>query len=83
MFALASSLVIPAIGGEERMTLLPAGTYRPFFVDKAAKPGEQRAIAVSAFWMDRYPVTLTQFRRFIRSNPDWRRSRVKHLVAIV
>ena len=53
------------------------GTYRPTF---PASPSEA-AVPVAKFWLDRDPVTNTQFLAFVRAKPEWRRDRVKQLRA--
>jgi formylglycine-generating enzyme len=63
---------------------LPAGTvkvgpgvYRPAF---PSSPTE-REVPVAAFALDRAPVTNAAYLRFVRARPEWRRDRVKPLVA--
>jgi formylglycine-generating enzyme required for sulfatase activity len=53
------------------------GTYRPVF---PASPTESE-VAVAAFDLDRAPVTNAAFLAFVRARPEWRRDRVKPLVA--
>ena len=53
------------------------GVYRPAF---PASP-EEREVAVSAFRLDRTPVTNAQFLAFVRANPAWRRDGIKPLLA--
>jgi formylglycine-generating enzyme required for sulfatase activity len=59
------------------MSLVPSGSYRPFFKTKA---GEQ-PIPVKAFLLDNTPVTRRAFLEFATNQPNWQRSRVKRLFA--
>jgi len=45
-----------------------------------ASPGE-RATEVAAFWLDREPVTNREFLEFVAQHPEWRRDRVKPVLA--
>ena len=53
------------------------GTYRPVF---PASPAEAK-VAVAAFDLDRSPVTNAEFLAFVTARPEWRRDRVKPLIA--
>jgi sulfatase modifying factor 1 len=66
---------------DEGMVLVPTGDYLPFVTSPSPDGGQatRAAIRVSAFWMDRTPVTETQFLAFARNSPAWRRSRVSRL----
>lgn len=59
------------------MTVVGPGIYRPLY---PASPAE-RALPVKAFFLDKEPVKNAEFLAFVRSNPEWRRDRVKHLLA--
>lgn len=58
------------------MVAIPAGTYQPLY----GRPGDA-PVRVSAFRLDREPVTNGQFLAFVRANPQWRRSTVKPVFA--
>jgi len=75
--ALLSMLTLPAIGedSDNDMVRIPAGSYTPLYDKDAA------SISVSAFYLDRVPVTNGQFLEFVRTHPEWRRSQVKRLFA--
>lgn len=57
------------------MATVPAGTYLPLYSPATA------AVEVDGFRLDRHPVTRAQYAQFVRSNPEWRRSRVKPVFA--
>jgi sulfatase modifying factor 1 len=59
-----------------KMTLIPAGSYRPFY-----KGSGERGIAVREFLLDAGPVTRAEFLEFVRERPAFRRSAVKRLFA--
>ncbi len=57
--------------------LVHGGTYKmPLQTGKLEEPREVRA-----FWLDRVPVTNGDFLKFVATHPEWRRDRVKQLVA--
>ncbi|MBS1963581.1 MAG: formylglycine-generating enzyme family protein [Bdellovibrionales bacterium] len=94
LFGIGAALVFVSAAGaspppkspaEKGMVLLPAGTYPSFYkvkpkspaggaVDKTVEP-----VAVAAFWLDSRPVTNREFRDFVRSVPEWRKSKIKPL----
>lgn len=69
------------------MARVPAGSYLPLYVSPgpdtgaAAGRGVARRREVPAFDMDVRPVTNGEFLEFVRSHPEWRRSKVKPLFA--
>ncbi len=63
--------------GHVGMALIPAGTYEPQLRNK----DEPEQVAVGAFWLDARPVTNAEFLEFVRTHPQWRRSRVSPLFA--
>ncbi len=70
---------------EEGMVRLPGGSYRPFFSGArlAGAKDISVSVSVSSFALDRHPVTNKQFLAFVRSHPEWRRSRVPRIMADV
>lgn len=58
-----------------KKALVPKGEYIPFF-DTDKKPVE-----VKAFELDVVPVTQAEYLEFVKSNPSWRRSRIKRIFA--
>jgi sulfatase modifying factor 1 len=59
------------------MVLVPAGRYLPLFRGE----NDPKKIEVSAFLLDVFPVTNSDYLEFVRANPKWRRSAVKRLFA--
>lgn len=59
----------------EGMALIPGGSYTPLYIQNS----DTRQ--VEAFLIDIEPVTNAQFLAFVRDNPKWRRSQIKHLFA--
>ncbi|HTL39144.1 MAG TPA: formylglycine-generating enzyme family protein [Kofleriaceae bacterium] len=53
------------------------GTYRPIF---PASPAEKE-VPVDAFLLDKTPVTNAQYLAFVSEHPEWRRDRIKPLLA--
>ncbi len=58
----------------DSMVPLPAGAYTNLFQNEGV-------VAVSAFDLDKYPVTNAEFLEFVRAVPHWQRSQVKSLFA--
>jgi formylglycine-generating enzyme required for sulfatase activity len=80
--ALAAALLVAATSaaaaGSPEQASVPAGAYMPFFKFIPAKgkgPVEPRPVAIRAFRLDRFPVTNTQFARFVEEDAQWRRGR--------
>lgn len=66
------------------MVLVPAGEYLPFYNSKKDQVKDQsklKTVPVASFYMDIYPVTNEQFLTFVRTHPQWRRSRAKKIFA--
>jgi formylglycine-generating enzyme required for sulfatase activity len=59
------------------MALVGGGTYRPLF---PASPKET-TVAVSAFRLDKTPVTNGDFLAFVVAHPEWRRDRIQPVFA--
>lgn len=60
---------------------VPAGIYVPLFPEKRGDRTELITIPVPAFKMDATPVSEAEFQAFVKSSPEWRRSRVNGLFA--
>lgn len=82
---LAVATVLPARASER--VRIAGGLYRPLY--RQPVPGTARdtilrrtvAVTVPAFELDRTPVTNADYLEFVRSHPEWRRSRVSRLFA--
>lgn len=61
------------------MEKIPAGTYAPLL----RSLDEPERVAVSAFLLETRPVTNAEFLAFVRTHPQWQRSRVSPLFADV
>lgn len=65
------------IPSNKEMSFISGGTYTPLY----AASKNNLKIKVAPFYMDKYPVTNLQYLEFVKSNPKWRRSRVKNIFA--
>lgn len=54
--------------GRDNMVNIAAGVYRPLYLS-----ADSPLINVSTFWLDKYPVTNSEYQRFIVANPNWQR----------
>src|SRR5205823_70789 len=59
------------------MALISDGAYRPLF----RAENDPKEVAVAAFYLDVFPVTIGDFLAFVRANPRWSRSRVRRIFA--
>jgi len=59
------------------MVFIAGGVFKPMF----RSPADFKEISVKPFCLDILPVTNGEFLEFVRANPRWRRSQVKHLFA--
>ncbi len=59
------------------MVLINGGS----FVQFAREAGRSVEVVVKSFLLDRSPVTNAEYLRFVKANPEWRRSRVKRIFA--
>ncbi len=76
---------------EADMALIPAGSYRPLYIEpKAKNPTEAKpqsrikrrdAVTVAEFLLDKTPVTRAEFVKFVSKNPQWAKSKIKRLFA--
>ena len=75
--ARASENFAAPAAGPAGMTLIPAGEYAPLLRMK----DEPERVPVAAYWLDTRPVTNAEFLEFVRTHPQWQRSRVSPLFA--
>lgn len=59
------------------MEKIPGGVFRPFFSGQAAQESE----TLADFWMDRDPVTVSDFLAFLQRRPEWKKREVKGVFA--
>lgn len=59
------------------MVPVPSGTYHPFY---PLSPS-QKKIVVSAFTVDKFPVTNKEFLDFVKRNPQWQKGKISPLFA--
>lgn len=59
---------------QDEMVLIPAGEFEMGCNDSDVPDDEKPAhsVYVDAFYMDKYPVTNSQYKEFIDANPQWR-----------
>ncbi|MDB9787185.1 formylglycine-generating enzyme family protein [Bacteriovoracaceae bacterium] len=64
---------------EPKMVYIKSGLYIPFY--KASKDGKKTPITISAFYLDKTPVTNSQYLAFVKKQPRWKKSKVKQIFA--
>jgi formylglycine-generating enzyme required for sulfatase activity len=87
--ATAVSAVTVAAERAPGMVLVPGGSYTPLYRAPARDSADGdsaaatpvRPVPVEPFLMDVHPVTNAEYLAFVRQHPEWRRSRVKRLLA--
>ena len=57
----------PSAPPDEQMVFVPGGTFRMGSEDFYPEERPVHRVAVDGFWMDRHPVTVAQFRRFVKA----------------
>lgn len=63
------------------LIFIPANYYLPLYASRKVRKGYGDKIFVPAFFMDHRPVSNRQFRKFIRENPKWEKTRIKRIFA--
>jgi formylglycine-generating enzyme required for sulfatase activity len=72
------------------MALIKKGFYRPLYLEPlsreklnntAPKARGDEKVLVKSFLLDRYPVTRSDFKKFVLLHPEWSRSQIKKLYA--
>lgn len=71
------------LGAAPATALVPAGQYRPFFIEARPDGGylPPPPVEVPAFRLDVRPVTVGEFLAFVRAQPEWRKGRVARVFA--
>ncbi|SFW61054.1 formylglycine-generating enzyme family protein [Chitinophaga sancti] len=70
-----AQIALAPVADTVKMAEVKSGVYTPFFGKK------DTTILVRGFMMDVVPVTNRRFLEFVKHNPQWRRSQVKHIYA--
>lgn len=74
MLAPTRSVTKP-ISDTVRMIAIKGGNFIPFFGDKDS------AVFITDFLIDEHPVTIAQYVKFLKANPQWKRSVVSKIYA--
>ncbi len=61
----------------EKMVFISGGIYIPLYKTTNSKGYKK----VHSFYMDKYAVTNEQYLKFVKANPEWRKSKVKRIFA--
>jgi len=69
---LHTSAIVP-VTSTVKMVSIPGGWYQPFFGQ------DSTLVKVEPFLLDEHPVTNEDFLRFVKVNPQWRKSAVKSI----
>lgn len=77
LFAMAVAASGAEILAGDGMVMIPDGVYAPLLRGK----DEPESVTVAAFLLDARPVTNAEFLEFVRTHPQWRRSRVSAMFA--
>ncbi len=73
----AASVMFPAIGNCQTQTrvLIKGGSYAPIYGT------DSTPVKVNSFYMDVFPVTNSQYQKFVSENRKWRKSQIKSIFA--
>ncbi len=77
VFIAASFALVKAQNAPAGMVLIKGGNYTPLFKSDGSAINEK----VKSFFMDVHAVTNAQFLKFVKAEPQWRRSNVKRIFA--
>ena len=70
-----------AAQGDGDMRLVPSGEYRPLYGDSADIDQRSGKITLEDFYLDAGAVSNAAFLEFVRTHPQWRKSRIKKIFA--
>lgn len=77
--------VSPTVQGEARpegrIVEIPAGQLAPFWIQPKPQDAKPKPFEVQAFAVQARPVTNRDWLKFLKANPDWRRSQVVRVFA--
>lgn len=63
------------------MVKIPAGQLKPFWIRPKSQDVQPKPIEVSAFEIQADPVTNREWLVFVKSNPEWRKSKIARVFA--
>lgn len=63
-----------AFANAKEMVLVPSGVYKPFFKEQDSTP-----VNISAFYLDKFPVTNSQFKKFLDRKPSFNKGAIASL----
>lgn len=77
LIILSAPLPLPGGGAGARaeMVHVAGGSYLPLYGSSSAR------VRVAPFELDRYPVSRSDYLRFVKERPEWRRSRIRAVFA--
>ncbi len=75
LISLVLGLLAPLLWSQENMALVHGGSYLPLYGVAATQ------VRVNDFYLDAYPVSNADYQAFLKTSPQWRKSRVKRLFA--
>ncbi len=83
MTVLSIVFVSLAVGAAAKTTVvaIPAGALTPFWITTKDKTGQIESMKIEAFEAQVFPVTNKEYLEFLKSHPEWRKSKVKSLFA--
>lgn len=74
--ASANPALLKSISTEKKMVEIDGGTYTAFIGKDSG-----RIVEVKSFYMDETPVTVTEYLKFLKANPQWTKSKISSLFA--
>ena len=74
--ASANPSLLKSIPTEKKMVEIEGGTYTAFIGKDSG-----RIVEVKSFYMDETPVTVTEYLKFLKANPQWTKSKISSLFA--
>ena len=79
LFLILISLNFSLIGKSSNMVFIPKGQYTPLF--KFGDDVSDELVDVESFYIDKYPITNNNFRKFILANVKWSKKNISNIFA--
>ncbi len=80
VFGLLGAPLLSVARAEVGMVRIPEGSYQEFYLKKNPKgPSKKVQVRVASFLLDKDPVSNSEFLDFVRSHPEWARSKAKRI----